>query len=462
MKRAEKAPFDSEELARKIAVKQVTVCVVGLGWMGLPTAALFAKAGVKVIGADINRRAVELINDGKPHISEPNLAPLVREAVSNGAMMATDNLREAVSRSDIILIIVPTLIDESKRPDYSAVTQGCREIGYGMRKGSLVMLQSTMGPGSTETFVRETLENTSGMRAGYDFGLAYSPIRASSGTVLEDLAKYKRIVGGLDRGSLTAASLAMELIAKGGVVAVQDLKAAEAAKVFENVYRDVNIALSNELAMACEVMGLDYREIRDAANTQPFCHLHLPGVGVGGHCIPVNPYFLIERASEHGQKLKIPLLARKVNDEMPDHVVGLVVEALRACRKTSGRARIAVLGISYKPNVKEASHSLIHQVAAALRRKGARTIAYDPFFSVQELESFGYVGASSLNRAVDGADCAVLATAHDEFKEMKRSSLARLMRRPAAFVDCTSTFEPHLIESEGLVYRGIGRGVWGR
>ena len=274
-----------DEIIEKMRKGDLTVCVIGLGWMGMPTACLFAEAGAKVIGVDANQGVVEAANRGKSPIAESGLDVLVKKYVSRGQLQATDNIADAVSKSDVIIIILPTLIDRLNRSDYSAVEKACKEIGRNLRKGSLVIFESTVGPGVTEGIVKDGLEKASGFKAENDFGLAYSPIRATAGRVLKDIVNYPRIVGAVGKGSLEAASAVLSTIIKGQIIKVRNVKTAEATKLFENVYRDVNIALANELAVFCEAAGIDYDECVKAANTQPYAHLHTPGIGVGGHCL---------------------------------------------------------------------------------------------------------------------------------------------------------------------------------
>ena len=449
-----------EALLEKIKDKSLKIAVIGLGWMGLPTACLFAEAGFKVTGVDIDLKVVKIINDAKSPIPEPTVDALIRRNAESGRLKATSNIKQAAADNEAIIIIVPTAIDENRKPDYSAVERACREIGKGLQEGSLVLLESTIGPGSTEGFVRESLELASGMNAGSDFSLAYSPIRATAGRVVKDIQGYPRIVGGFDQRSLETASALMGLIVKEKIIKVKNLRTAESTKLFENIYRDVNIALVNELAILCERLGVDFDEAMQAANTQPYSHLHSPSIGVGGHCIPVNPYFLLEKAEEQGVDLRMVHLARKINDNMYTHSIRLVSDALRACGKKLRRSNVALLGVSFRANVKETRFSMAKTVNNALQRKGVSMRVYDPRFTVEELKALGYNGFSSLERAVENADCILITVGHDEFKTIAPSKIAHMMRRPAAIVDCGHVLDPSAVEKEGFVYRGIGRGAW--
>lgn len=438
---------------------EVTIGVFGLGRMGLPTACLFAEAGAEVIGVDINPHVINMINAGKSPVDEPGLQPLIQRHVLQGRLNATDDVGGAASGSDVIVIVVPTLVDEQKRPDYLAVERVCRGIGLRLRGGCLVIFESTVGPGVTERLVRDGLETASGLEAGVDFGLAYSPIRATAGRVLKDLSAYPRVVAGLDVGSLEAASAVLGAVVRGGLVKVRDIRTAEATKLFENVYRDVNIALANELALFCERAGIRFEEAKEAANTQPYCHLHTPSIGVGGHCIPVNPYFLIEVAEDLKVDLRLVKGARRINDRMPAHTFRLVVEGLRACGKTLRRSKVAVLGVSYRANVKEARSSPSRQVIEMLLKRGAKVCVYDPYFRIKEVEAMGYPAVESLEMAVEDADCILAAVGHDTFTGIRLEELTRLVRRPACLVDACHLFDAEEAAEAGFVYREVGSGA---
>jgi len=438
-----------------------TVSVVGCGRIGLPTALVFADAGFRVIGADTNPQVVNLLTRGKPPLDEPGMGELLKKHVKNGSFTATTDIKKASSESDVIILVVPTPVDQNKKPDYSPMEKPCKDVGLGLRRGSLVIIASTTGPGVAETLVKETLENSSGLKAGVDFGLAYSPTRAAPGRVLKDIVSYARVVGAVNKESLKAAGVVLGAVVKGGVVEVKDMKTAEAVKLFENVYRDVSIALTNELAQFCEKVGIDYIEAQRAANTQPYCHLLLPGV-VSGH-IPKDPYLLADEAENVNVKMRMLLLARKINDEMVAHTIRLTKDALKHCGKALRRARVTIFGVSYRANVKEWRGSSTKQLVDSLRAKGATVRVYDPFYSFKELKDMGLPAEITLTKAVEGADCLVLVVGHDRFKRLNWGRIKFLMRKSAAIVDMGQVIDvPLKAEKEGFVYRGAGRGVWSK
>jgi len=435
-----------------------TTCVVGCGRIGLPTACLFAEAGFRVIGVDANPNVVSLLKKRRAPFVETGVSALVKKHVKSGRFTATTDTTKAVSESDVIVFIVPTVIDEKKKPDYSYVEKSCKDVGLGLRQGSLVIFASTVGPGMTETLVKETLENASGLKAGTDFGLVNSPTRAAPGQILRDVASYPRVLGAINEQSFQAASLVLGTVAKGGIVKVHDLRTAEAVKLFENVYRDVCLALANDFALFCEKIKVDYLEAQGAANTQPYSHLLRPGI-VAGH-IPKDPYLLLEEAENVNAKLSMLALARKINDEMLEHTVQLVREALGKRQKPFRRAKVALLGVSYRANIKEPRGTAITQLVKMFTAKGAIVRVFDPLYSHTELKEMGYPAERTLAKTVEGTDCIVIVVGHNRFKRLNLKKLKLLMTKTAAIIDMGHVIEPEKAEREGFVYRGVGRGVW--
>jgi len=439
---------------------KLAITMVGCGRMGLPAACLFSDAGFKVTCLDVNPGIVNKINEGTSPFVEEGLGNLLKTNLKAGRLRATTDPKESIPNSDIVIITVDTPVDEKKRSDYSNLEECCRSIGLNLKPRTLLMVQSTAGPYITETLAKETLETASGLKAGVDFGLAYSPIRASIGRAIKDMTSYNRVVAAINEQSLRAAKAVLKTIVKGDLVEVHDIKTAEAVKLFENVYRDANIALANEFAKFCEQAGIDYMEAQKAANTQPYCHLLEPGI-VSGH-IPKDPYLLITEAENLGVKLKMAVLARRVNDEIVKHAFNLVKDALRSCEKTAKRSKVAVIGVSYRPDVKEIKGSLVLELLRLHKRGGARVSVFDPYFSFEELKDLGYPSERTLAKAVEGADCLLIAVGHDRFRRLSLRSIGVLMRKPAAVVDLGHIVDPTRAEKEGFVYRGLGRGVWRR
>lgn len=440
--------------------EKFTVCIVGCGRMGLPHVCLFAEANFKVIGVDADPHVVNVIKRGRAPFVETGIDELLRKHVKSGRLTVTNNAEKAASESDVILLVVQTPIDEKKKPDYSFVERACKSVGMGLRSGSLFISASTVGPGVTETIVKETLETASGLKAGVDFGLAYSPIRATAGRVLYNIVNLPRVVGAINEASLKAASLVLGAIVEAGIVEVRDIKTAEAVKLFQNVQRDVGLALANEFGLFCEKAGIDYLEVQKAANTDPYCHLLLPGI-VSGH-IPKDPYLLIDEGENLNVKLRMTLLSREINNGMVNHAVRLVKEALHVCGKTLRRTKVAVLGVSYRPNIKEPRGSLTKELVQLLTAKGVVVRVFDPYFSQKELAELGYPAEITLSKTIEGVDCIVVAVGHERFKKLNLRRARFLAKKPAAIVDLGHVINWERAEKEGFVYRGLGRGIWSK
>ncbi len=333
--------------------KNSIITIFGLGHIGLPTAALFANSKIKVIGVARNKEKLALINEGNSPIIEPGLDNLVNKAVITGYLSATDNGLEAVKKSNIIIIIVPTPMDKFNRADLKAVKSTCKTISKALNKDNLVIIESTIPQGTCENIVIPILEK-SGLKAGKDFGVAYTPERAIPNNTIYEMTHNARIIGGINEKSSEMAIELYKKITKGKIIKVRDLITAETIKLIENTYRDTNIALANEIAMICEGLGVDAIEAINAANHHPRVNIHTPGPGVGGHCLAIDPYFIVETAEENG--LDAPLIknARIINEGMPNHVMKLVKDALKEKGKEIKGYKIGILGVAYKGNVADA------------------------------------------------------------------------------------------------------------
>lgn len=435
-----------------------TVVVVGCGRLGLSHACLFAEAGFKVVGVEVDPFVISMLRKGKTLFTEPQLKSLLRRHVKEGSLTVTSNFSEVASESDVILLAVPTLVDGKRRLDYSKVKRACKDVGIGLRSGSLVVSISVVGPGVTESLVKETLELSSGLKAGIDFGLAYSPVHVSSGQVLRGVVGYPRVVGAVNKLSLKVASLILGTIVKAGIVETSSIKTAEAVLLFQKVQRDVNLALANELALFCESAGIDYLEVQRVANTIPNCHLLIPTIAEKR--VPKDPYILLEEAESLDAKLRLISLAREINEDMVTHIFHLVRDALRQCGKTIRRATVAVLGVSRSPNVKNPCGSSTKNLVDMLTKKGLKVKVYDPFFSSKELAEMGYQSEETLTKTVEGIDCLIIAVGHNRFKRLNLRKIKFMARMPAAIVDAGHVINPAKAEREGFVYRGLGRGVW--
>ena len=436
---------------------KIKVAVVGLGRIGLPTAALLAGAGAKVTGVDIRKEIVDDTNAGKCRlVDEPGLPEIVRKAVKSGRLRAVSEPDAAVSEAQFTLICVSTPVDDTKTPNYEAVLRASKSVGKSLKRGGVVIVESTVGPGIVENSVRPVLEAESGLKAGRDFGLVSCPERSDPGSIVQNMKTIPRIVGGMDSASAGLVAALYESALGVKVVRVGSPKTANAVKLTENLFRDVNIALANEFALLYEKLGVDAIEVINACASKYNFMPHYPGIGVGGPCLPSNSYYLISEGIKVGNIPYMIRMAREINDRMPDHVVELVGEALNEAGKTIKDSRIAVLGVAYKPNVKDVQLSPVEPVVSRLKEMGSEVRLYDPLFKEERV--FGLAVERSLRAAVEKADCIVVGTAHNEFRSLDLADLSKLVRNRAAFVDARNVVAPEAALKAGFAYRGVGRG----
>ena len=326
------------------------IALFGLGHIGLPTASLFAKNGFKVLGVDVNSETVNSVNFGISPIMEPGLNDLVNEVVTEKLLSATNNGIEAAKKSNIMIVVVPTPVDQNNCCDLGAVISACENISQGLNKGNLVIIESTVSPYTCERTVIPILEK-SGLKASIDFGLAYTPERALPNNTLFEMTHNARVIGGIDKESSKKAEFIYKRITQGRIIIVKDMVTAEMVKLMENTYRDTNIALANELAIICESLDIDAIEAIKAANFHPRVNIHTPGPGVGGHCLSIDPYFIVEMAEKQGINARLIKTARDVNEDMPHHVALMAEDALKEIGKSISNSKISLLGVAYKANV---------------------------------------------------------------------------------------------------------------
>lgn len=365
-----------------------TVAVVGLGKIGLPLAVQYAQHGYQVIGCDLNPAVVAGVNAGQSHVlEEPGMAEIVAQLVAEGRLSATIETTAAVAKASVVVVIVPVVVDDQRQVGLASILGASRAIGAGLRPGTLVCYETTLPVGTTRTKLRHALEQASGLTAGEDFSLAYSPERVSSGHIFRDLATYPKVVGGLNAASLAAAVAFYSSALDAPILSVKSTDDAEFVKLIETTYRDVNIALANEYARFADQRGLDVATAIAAANTQPYSHIHAPGVGVGGHCIPVYPYFLLAGDTQEAPTLTLPRRARTINDAMAEYAAQRVAAGLGSL----AGAPVLLLGVAYRGDVRETAFTSAWLLQAALREQGAIVYADDPLYTAEELAALGYI-----------------------------------------------------------------------
>jgi UDP-N-acetyl-D-mannosaminuronic acid dehydrogenase len=387
------------------------ICVLGLGYIGLPTAAMFATHGLEVVGVDIDREVVEILSNGEVHIEEPGLKTVVQAAIRSGHLRVACEPEPA----DAFIIAVPTPVNEDKGADMRAVMSATESIVSHLRQGNLVILESTSPPRTTADLVRPILER-SGLRAGEDFLLAYSPERVLPGQILRELVDNSRVIGGIDRASAEAGRDLYRVFVQSEIV-LADATTAEMVKLMENTYRDVNIAIANEFSRLADRFGVDVWEAVEMANRHPRVEILRPGLGVGGHCISVDPWFFVEAAPDLTPLVRT---AREVNDAQPGFVVDLVK---RAVDDVTGK-RIAALGLAYKPNVDDLRESPAIEVVRLLQEAGAEVWAYEPFRPEARVPSVAM--ASTLEQALERADVLLLLVAHRQLLSLAPENVAKL------------------------------------
>lgn len=452
--------LDPREIPNLLHNGNLKLAVIGCGVMGLPLACLYADAGAQVYGVDVDVKYIEDLKRGVCAYPEPGLKSLLKRVLSSNKFQPTTDFRNAVGDSDIVIVVVSASVDPQGLPDYTALRKVSEDLGLILKRGQLVLQSSTTGLGVTEGVVQKILESLSGLKAEEDFGFAYSPLRGSAGSLLRDLVHYPRIVGAAGSRSLEAAKAVLSFVVKGGVVPVRDIRTAEAVKLFENYYRFATLVLSQELAMLCERMNIDYMEVLEACNTQPHCHLLRPSVGVGGH-LPKDMHLLQASAEDVKFSLYMLKTALRVNERLLKHDLSLVAKALRRLGKRLWRSRILILGLGFKPDVKDVRNSYSLMLAESLMKKGARVIVHDPYFTAEEIRSMGFEATANIHRAISEVDCVVIATPHSRFKELSLSDFKRPEGKPLAVVDFGRVLDGSEAEKAGVVYVGVGAGMVG-
>ena len=439
-------------LYQKIRDKSATIAVIGMGYVGLPTAVNFAEHGFHVIGVNRTLEKVELINQGGCYLTDLDIDERVSRVVQSENLIATTDTAEATKKSDAIVITVPTPITSDKKPDLSHVVDAGQGIARGLDNGKLVVLESTVYPGVTEEILQPILEQ-SGLIAGADFGLAYCPERYNPGDPQHGVADIVRVVGGITPAWTALAARLYKSNAK-DVVPVKNIKTAEAAKVIENIQRDLNIALMNELALIFERLQIDIMDVIKAAATKWNFNVYYPGAGVGGHCLPVDPYYLVQKAEELGYHPQVITAGRAINDYMPLHVFQLVADALNEQEHAVNGSKIAVLGLSYKENVGDPRESPSEVVVGELKKRGARVHLVDPYVDERTLRALAIPEATAYE-ALAAADALVLMTAHRDFAGLDLRKIKGLMRTPI-IVDGRRFFDPETAAKLGFTYKGVG------
>jgi UDP-N-acetyl-D-mannosaminuronic acid dehydrogenase len=416
------------------------ICVIGMGYIGLPTASMLAINDFEVAGVDINPRTIEKIKSCQIDFNEEGLNVFIERAIRSGNLTA----HEKVVESDIYIVCVPTPITHERKADLSYVDSAINSIIPVIKKGDLVILESTVPPRTTVDMIKPILER-SGLKVGEEIYLAHCPERVMPGNIVGEIVKNDRIIGGFDIKSAIKSEEIYKTFVNGRIF-LTDSTTAEFVKLIENTYRAVNIAFANELALISEKIQINIHEAINLANNHPRVNILSPGPGVGGHCIPVDPWFIVESAEEIAKLIPLSLI---INTQMPEHIFSQIADAFNEAGKKISGSKITVLGASYKGDVDDSRESPSIDIISKLKDAGGEVVVYDPFAT-----NFKYELEKDFFRAVENADALVVVTDHSEFKYMNLKGVKRLMADPPILVDSRNIIKDH----SGFIYRGLGIG----
>ncbi|MDM7999871.1 MAG: nucleotide sugar dehydrogenase [Dehalococcoidia bacterium] len=459
------------------ASKEKRIAVVGMGYVGIPAAVLLASAGYNVVG--IQRRSersgwkIDWLNQGRCPIggNEPELPEMLQAVVREQRFVVTDDY-SALAGVDIVLIDVQTPTDDAHVPQYESLREAARQVGKYLRPGSLVIIESTVAPGTTEFVVKPILEEVSGLRAGLPegFGLCFSYERVMVGRLIHNIREYPKVVGGLDEESRNMAMEMYSSIVRGGVIGT-DIRTAEVAKTAENAYRDVQIAFANEVALLCEALGVDVYEVRNIVNglpndpsmphANPVRNMHFPGAGVGGHCLPKDTWLLVHgydryAVSKPEYPASVLTTARYLNDWMPIHMVDLLEGALNEAGRRIKGSRICILGYAFLENSDDARNTPTVPLIKELERRGAEYVIHDPYVRGDETCRIEH----DLDDALKGCDAVVLVTKHQEYRSITPERL-RSQLRSLIVIDGRDVYNPKRFLDCGFIFKGVGKGNLG-
>ena len=435
--------------------KSLNVCVIGIGRIGLPTALSFAKAGLQTIGVDINEKLVDSINAGNfPLKDEPGYEEIFDKVRKNGSFSATTDIKEAIPKSNLILLSLPTPMDEKNIPNYSALESVGKQLSYILQPNSLVIVESTIEPGFIENNLINILEKAGRLHAGKNFTIGVCPENANPGEILHDFTNLPRLVGSISEQTTKIITMIYDFVFSVELIIMPDCKTANAVKLTTNVFRDINIGFISELSLMFEKLGIDTLKVLDAAKKKYNFQIHYPGAGVGGPCLPINSYQLLNAARRAGVSLNMIEAGRQINEKMPEHVIELTLDAFKEHNKSIQNNDILILGISYKPDVKDIQLTPAEHIIKKLQSLGANVHIYDPYFSSSKV--FGINVEENLDGIISKVDAAIIVTAHKEFKKITPSIFSQM--KSQILIDTRGIIDPADAKQARLIFRGLGRG----
>ena len=449
--------MDIDQVKNSLKSGSISVCVIGIGRIGMPTALSFAKSGLPTAGVDINKELVDAVNSGNfPLKDEPGYDVIFKEVISNKKFHATTNI-EVASTSDVILLSLPTPMNEQNIPDYSALRLVGEQLNKLMMPGSLLIVESTIEPGFIENeFIKIIEGEDKRLIVGNNIGVGVCPETANPGEILSDFEKLPRLVASTNEKTTNMIYEIYKHVFPVDLIKMPNCKTANAVKLTTNVFRDINIAFVNELAILFEKLGIDIFQVLDAAKTKYNFQVHYPGAGVGGPCLPVNSYQMLNTGKKTGTNLlRIIKASREINEHMPEHVIELTKDAFNESNKSLDQSTVLILGVSYKPNVKDIQLTPAEAIVSKLRHIGTHIKIYDPHFVSQEL--FGIKSESNLLDAISQSDAVIIVTAHKEFLDIEPSFFASKLKS-AIVIDARGVLDMYSAKKAGIIFRGVGRG----
>jgi len=444
--------LEPEVLAEKIAKKQAKIAIVGLGYVGLPTAAIFADFGFQVTGLDINPRIINGVNNDCLETKEVGLEKLVKNARKKGLISATDVASEALTSADVVIACVQTPVDSQGYANLAFLQSACEGIAHNLTRNKLIIIQSTVPPKTIESLVLPTLERISGLLCGTDFWLAYCPERLAPGNGLDDLMMNSRLIGAYNKESALLSKTLFETVSKGQLL-ITDIGSAEISKLAENTFRFVNIAYANELARLCKQIGVDVKEVIKLANTHPRVNIHQPGPGAGGPCLTKDSKMLLNTALSKTFKPSIIPAAIKINTDMPRYIADLAIGSLRNIGKNPSECKVVVFGTAYKGDVDDSRDSPSGIIISTLKENNVPVFVFDPICK----DTFGATRMKNLDEAVRSADCIIIATDHQLFFNLNLLEICTMMNKNPIIIDPKRIISPTNAVALGYDYVTISR-----
>ena len=443
------------DVKKSLNLRTLRVCVVGIGRIGLPTALSFAKSGLQTIGVDINENLVSTINSGVfPLKDEPGYEEIFNDVIKNKMFSATTKIEDAIPNSDLILLSLPTPMDKNNVPDYSALTDSASKLSNFLSPNSLIIVESTVEPGFIEDEMVPIISKSDQLKIGENFFIGVCPENANPGEILHDFTNLPRLVGSINKQTTEIIASIYDFVFAVELVIMPDCKTANAVKLTTNVFRDINIAFINELSLMFEKLGIDTLKVLEAAKKKYNFQIHYPGAGVGGPCLPINSYQLLNAARRSGVNLSMIEYSRQINEKMPEHVIKLTLDAFKECKKPIQNNDILILGVSYKPDVKDIQLTPAKHIIKKLQDLGANIHIYDPYFSSSQV--FGINVEENLDAVISKVDASIIITAHKEFRNISLPVFNK-MKSPI-LVDTRGIIDPMDAKQAKLIFRGLGRG----